>query len=80
MTYISEANLFRLIIKSKQEKAVIFEEWVMEDLLSTIRKTGSYSLTINSEQQQNWHLLLGEYCPYIKPDHLSTLWQWLAQQ
>lgn len=52
MTYISEANLFRLIIKSKQEKAVIFEEWVMEDLLPTIRKTGSYSLTINAEQQQ----------------------------
>ncbi|OCG66299.1 hypothetical protein A9G41_12970 [Gilliamella sp. Nev5-1] len=52
MIYISEANLFRLIIKSKQEKAVIFEEWVMEDLLPTIRKTGSYSLTISTEQQQ----------------------------
>ena len=52
MTYISEPNLFRLIIKSKQEKAVLFEEWVMEELLPTIRKTGSYSLTINTEQQQ----------------------------
>ena len=52
MIYINEPNLFRLIIKSKQAKAVKFEEWVMEDLLSTIRKTGSYSLTINSEQQQ----------------------------
>ena len=47
MTYISEANLFRLIIKSKQEKAVIFEEWVMEYLLPTIRKTGSYAPTTN---------------------------------
>lgn len=52
MIYINEPNLFRLIIKSKQAKAVKFEEWVMEDLLPTIRKTGSYSLTINSEQQQ----------------------------
>lgn len=52
MVYINEPNLFRLIIKSKQEKAVIFEEWVMEELLPTIRKTGSYSLTINTEQQQ----------------------------
>ena len=52
MVYINEPNLFRLIIKSKQEKAVIFEEWVMEELLPTIRKTGSYSLTINAEQQQ----------------------------
>lgn len=47
MTYISEANLFRLIIKSKQDKAVIFEEWVMEYLLPTIRKTGSYTPTTN---------------------------------
>ena len=52
MIYINEPNLFRLIIKSKQAKTVKFEEWVMEDLLTTIRKTGSYSLTINSEQQQ----------------------------
>ncbi|WP_181415275.1 BRO family protein [Gilliamella apicola] len=52
MVYINEPNLFRLIIKSKQEKAVLFEEWVMEELLPTIRKTGSYSLTINAEQQQ----------------------------
>ncbi|MCX8602609.1 MULTISPECIES: BRO family protein, partial [unclassified Gilliamella] len=52
MIYINEPNLFRLIIKSKQAKAIKFEEWVMEDLLPTIRKTGSYSLTINSEQQQ----------------------------
>ena len=52
MVYINEPNLFRLIIKSKQEKAVLFEEWVMEELLPTIRKTGSYSLTINIEQQQ----------------------------
>lgn len=52
MTYINEPNLFRLIIKSKQEKAILFEEWVMEDLLPTIRKTGSYTITINPEQQQ----------------------------
>lgn len=51
MTYINEPDLFRLIIKSKQEKALLFEEWVMEDLLPTIRKTGSYPLTINPEQQ-----------------------------
>lgn len=44
MIYINEPNLFRLIIKSKKEEAVVFEEWVMEDLLPTIRKTGKYEL------------------------------------
>lgn len=43
MTYINEPNLYRLIIKSKKQEAEPFEEWVMEVVLPTIRKTGSYS-------------------------------------
>ena len=42
MTYINEPNLYRLIIKSRKPEAEAFEEWVMEDVLPTIRKTGSY--------------------------------------
>lgn len=42
MTYINEPNLYRLIIKSRKPEAEAFEEWVMEEVLPTIRKTGSY--------------------------------------
>ena len=42
MTYINEPNLYRLIIKSRKPEAAAFEEWVMEEVLPTIRKTGSY--------------------------------------
>ena len=42
MTYINEPNLYRLIIKSRKPEAEAFEEWVMEDVLPTIRKTGQY--------------------------------------
>lgn len=45
MTYINEPNLYRLIIKSRKPEAEAFEEWVMEEVLPTIRKTGSYQLT-----------------------------------
>ena len=42
--YINEPNLFRLIIKSKKPEAEQFESWVMEEVLPSIRKTGSYSI------------------------------------
>ncbi|MWP48550.1 MULTISPECIES: BRO family protein [unclassified Gilliamella] len=79
MTYISEANLFRLIIKSKQEKAVIFEEWVMEDLLPTIRKTGSYSLTINAQQQQQIKQAVNERA-YRTGEHYQAIYTKLYEQ
>jgi prophage antirepressor-like protein len=40
---ITESDLYRLIIGSKLPSAVRFEAWVMEEVLPTIRKTGSYA-------------------------------------
>lgn len=40
---IPESDVYRLVIKSKLPNAEKFEEWVMEDVLPAIRKTGSYS-------------------------------------
>ena len=79
MIYINEPNLFRLIIKSKQEKAVKFEEWVMEDLLPTIRKTGSYSLTINSEQQQQIKQAVNERS-FRTGEHYQAIYTKLYEQ
>lgn len=39
---ISEPDLYRLIINSKLESAQEFERWLMEEVLPSIRKTGSY--------------------------------------
>ena len=44
MTYINEPNLYRLIIKSRMPEAEAFEEWVMEEVLPQIRKTGQYQV------------------------------------
>ena len=40
--YISEGNLYRLIIRSKLPEAVRFEKWVFDEVLPTIRKCGAY--------------------------------------
>lgn len=40
--YISEGNLYRLIIRSKLESAQCFESWVFDEVLPSIRKHGAY--------------------------------------
>ena len=40
--YISEGNLYRLIVRSKLPAAERFEHWIYEELLPTIRKYGAY--------------------------------------
>jgi prophage antirepressor-like protein len=50
LTYIAEQNLYRMIFKSTKEKAQEFQSWVFDEVLPTIQKTGSYSVT-NTEPQ-----------------------------
>ena len=41
-TYISEGNLYRLIVRSKLPAAVRFESWVCDEVLPSIREHGAY--------------------------------------
>lgn len=58
LTFINEGNLYRLIIKSRKPEAEKFESWVCDEVLPSIRKTGSYTtspmppapITINASQ------------------------------
>jgi prophage antirepressor-like protein len=42
---IPESDVWRLIIKSRLPEAEKIEEWIMEEVLPSIRKTGSYSIS-----------------------------------
>lgn len=42
--FISEGNLYRLITHSELPGADKFESWIFDDVLPSIRKTGSYSV------------------------------------
>jgi prophage antirepressor-like protein len=42
LTYLSEANLYRLVLRSKLPDAERFQDWVVEDVLPSIRRTGKY--------------------------------------
>ena len=40
---INESGLYSLILKSKMGKAEVFQDWVLEEVLPSIRKTGIYA-------------------------------------
>lgn len=45
MSIIPERDLYRLVMRSKLPKAEKFEEWVVGEVLPSIRKTGAYATT-----------------------------------
>ncbi|MDY4770285.1 MAG: ORF6C domain-containing protein [Lachnospiraceae bacterium] len=51
MSYINEGDLYRLIMKSKLPSAEKFEAWVMDEVIPTIRKTGSYQKPMTIAEQ-----------------------------
>lgn len=50
MKYGAEGCLYRLTLKSQLPDAEEFQDWVCDDVLPTIRKTGQYSLSLPSYQ------------------------------
>lgn len=46
LTFVDEGNLYRCIFGSRKENATEFQDWVTDEVLPSIRKTGSYSLNV----------------------------------
>ena len=65
--FINEAGLYKLIFKSKKSKALEFTEWVTNDVLISIRKTGSYDKNQNKIYYDDTKIkeLNNENCVYI---------------
>ena len=40
--FINETGLYELILKSKMKKSIKFKNWIVEEVLPTIRRTGKY--------------------------------------
>ena len=56
--YMTEAGLYRLIARSKMPFAELFQDWVEEEVLPSIRRTGSYSVQTAApaaKQTATWH-------------------------
>lgn len=44
LLYVNEPNLYRLIFQSRKEEAQAFMDWVVEDILPSIRRIGRYDV------------------------------------
>lgn len=51
MLLVTEGDLYRLIMKSKLPSAEKFESWVMDEVLPSIRRTGSYAVPMSTGEQ-----------------------------
>lgn len=51
--FIDEGNLYRLITRSKLPQADEFEEWVFEEVLPQLRRTGTYSVNPTIQELAN---------------------------
>lgn len=58
-TLISESGLYRILAKCNLPKCEPFESWVFDEVLPSIRKTGSYS--VNQQQAQSMMCLPQDY-------------------
>lgn len=48
--FISNLSLNRVLGQSEQPKAIPFQDWIYEDMLPSVQKTGQYSLSGNESQ------------------------------
>ena len=51
MKMITEGDIYRLVIKSKLPQAEKFESWVFDNVLPSIRRTGSYVVPMSTGEQ-----------------------------
>lgn len=73
LVYINEAGLYTLILRSKLPIAYEFQDWVTEEVLPSIRKTGQYQINEKILQLENEltiskrsNLLLSNYVQNVK--------------
>lgn len=44
MIFITESNLYKAIMQSRKPEAEIFTDWIVEEVIPSIKKTGKYEL------------------------------------
>lgn len=58
LTYVTESGMYSLILGSKLPQAKQFKHWVTSQVLPSIRKKGSYSLSIESLSRKDLALMV----------------------
>ena len=77
---IPESDLYRLVMRSRLESAEQFQDWVVEEVLPRIRKTGAYSMdnpSLSAHPMQIARIIVSEYLEISKlfevPQHYAQI-------
>ena len=75
LTVISESGLYRILAKCNLPKCEPFENWVFDEVLPSIRKTGSYSVTQTqvSRKDQLYLAIIHAESEAVRVDALKEL-------
>lgn len=73
MTIIPERDVYRLVMRSKLPSAEKFEEWVVGDVLPSIRKAGNYTAPLSPEMQMAHGLIAAQKLIEQKDDTIALL-------
>ncbi|EAR4041732.1 Bro-N domain-containing protein [Salmonella enterica] len=81
--FINEPNLYRVIFRSNKPEAKQFQDWVFNDVLPTIRKTGRYqkqppSEPLNSNDMSNLNRLVWMMTGNMKFENAWNAGVWYA--
>lgn len=79
VTFVNEPNLYRVIFRSNKDEAVKFQNWVFDEVLPTIRKTGQYRHTISVEQQAQIRHAIAKRCKSNR-EHYQSVYTALHQE
>ena len=56
MYFVTEPDLYRCIFQSRKSSARKFQDWVFEEVLPTLRKEGSYSMTQSKQPLASYQI------------------------
>ena len=56
--FLTESGVYKLIFKSRKEAAERFQDWVTDEVLPSIRKTGTYIAPSNKDKQTGRNISL----------------------
>ena len=56
MYFVTEPDLYRVIFQSRKPSARKFQDWVFEEVLPTLRKEGSYSMTQSKQPLASYQI------------------------
>ncbi|AIC11259.1 BRO-N domain-containing protein [Xylella fastidiosa] len=81
LTIVSEGGLYRLVLRSRRTEAVAFSDWVTDEVLPSIRKTGGYSashppaVTLTEVEAFNLYALLRMVVGHLSRERIEPIAQ-----